>query len=194
MEKKEYVIKEATNISLPFKAYQSELNIRQAKELNKLFIEKNVLNGEFDFTVMPGELAAALLESDAVTEFINIVLRNPQGRELENKIDGDELQLNFLTEVCRDFFTFNPSRASLFGSSNVKRAMTKYSSLLEPLKNGAPEGSPDLSEKISEPEMNSNGGADLSQENENSSNLNQNTEISSIDSQEETLTNTTPQL
>lgn len=179
METKTYQIGERS-------VYQNAINIRQAKELAKLFALKNVLGGEYDFTILPGVLAAGIMETGCTGEFMNIVLTEKSGAKLEQELSEDELHLNFLTEVCRDFFTYNPSLSVLFGSSSVRQALTKANSLLGSIENGVKNSSPNLSEKIAEQPESLKSGTESAEGNENQSSLKLHTQDSSMSSAEET--------
>lgn len=186
METKEYQIGE-------LKVYQNAINIRQAKELSKLFADKNILGGEFDFTVQPGVLAASIFETGCVEDFMNIVLTQKSGAKFEEKIKEDALELNFLTEVCRDFFSYNPSLSALFGSSNVRQALMKANSLLGNIENGAKSSSPNSSGEILEQPESLKSGTESANRNEEQSNLKLHTHDSSMNSAEETPQDTQAQ-
>lgn len=161
MEKKEYTVVTGSGEQ---KVYQSQLNIRQAKELTALFTANKITLGE-ELDVM--NIIADIYEKNLMVQFAAIVLTDSSGAKLGSDLDEDRFIYSTFFQIALDFFTINLGWGVLFGSTTVKRVMTEMTSSSSSTKTGSQEGSLNSSEKISEAEKKNSTGSSLTQQSVN---------------------------
>lgn len=154
MEKKEYSLP-VLNSEEPVMAYQNEINIRQSKELEKLFFTNNITA---DYTSTPNQLIKEIYDKELMIPFMSIVLTNKQGGKFEYEINEDVLTFNSFYQVAFDFFISNPGCFVLFGTSSVEQDSTQQKNSSSNTGNGSKLSSLNSSAETSEEKKNVNNG------------------------------------